>query len=32
VATFVAAAVLDGDGRMTRYIVGRSPAVVLELG
>jgi hypothetical protein len=27
VATWVAAATLDGDGRLSRYIVGRSPAV-----
>ena len=27
VATWVAAATLDADGRLSRYIVGRSPAV-----
>jgi hypothetical protein len=31
VATFVAAAVLDDEGRMARYIVGRSPAVVFDV-
>jgi ketosteroid isomerase-like protein len=30
-ATFVAAIKLDVDGRISRYIVGRSPAVVFEL-
>jgi hypothetical protein len=30
-ATFVAAARLDADGRIDRYIVGRSPAVLFEL-
>jgi hypothetical protein len=32
VATWVAAATLDGDGRLSRYIVGRSPAVTFGLG
>ena len=32
VATFVAAATLDADGRISRYIVGRSPAVAFGLG
>jgi len=27
IGTFVAAAELDGDGRMRRYLVGRSPAL-----
>jgi len=31
VATFVAAIRLDADGRISRYIVGRSPAVLFEL-
>jgi hypothetical protein len=31
VATFVAAARLDSDGHISRYIVGRSPAVLFEL-
>ena len=31
VATFVAAIRLDSDGRISRYIVGRSPAVLFEL-
>jgi hypothetical protein len=30
-ATFVAAIRLDADGRISRYIVGRSPAVLFEL-
>ena len=30
-ATFVAAVRLDGDGRIYRYIVGRSPAVLFDL-
>jgi hypothetical protein len=30
-ASFVAAARLDGEGRIDRYIVGRSPAVLFEL-
>lgn len=30
-ATFVAAIELDADGRISRYIVGRSPAVLFEL-
>jgi ketosteroid isomerase-like protein len=30
-ATFVAAIKLDADGRISRYIVGRSPAVLFEL-
>jgi hypothetical protein len=30
-ATFVAAARLDADGLIDRYIVGRSPAVLFEL-
>jgi hypothetical protein len=32
VATWVAAATLDGVGRLSRYIVGRSPAVAFALG
>jgi hypothetical protein len=32
VATFVAAARLDAEGRIDRYIVGRSPAVLFEAG
>jgi hypothetical protein len=28
----VAAATLDADGRLSRYIVGRSPAVAFGLG
>jgi hypothetical protein len=32
VATWVAAATLDADGRLSRYIVGRSPAVAFGLG
>ena len=32
VATWVAAATLDGEGRLSRYIVGRSPAVTFGLG
>jgi hypothetical protein len=32
VATWVAAATLDSDGRLERYLVGRSPAVVFGLG
>jgi hypothetical protein len=32
VATWVAAATLDTDGRLSRYIVGRSPAVTFGLG
>jgi hypothetical protein len=32
VATWVAAATFDGDGRLRRYIVGRSPAVAFDLG
>jgi hypothetical protein len=31
-ATFVAAVRVDAAGRISRYIVGRSPAVVFELG
>jgi ketosteroid isomerase-like protein len=31
VATFVAAIRLDSDGRISRYLVGRSPAVLFEL-
>jgi hypothetical protein len=31
-ATWVAAATLDADGRLSRYIVGRSPAVAFGLG
>jgi hypothetical protein len=31
VASFVAAIRLDADGRISRYIVGRSPAVLFEL-
>jgi hypothetical protein len=30
VATFVAAARVDADGRIDRYIVGRSPSVVFD--
>jgi len=30
-ASFVAAIKLDADGRISRYIVGRSPAVLFEL-
>jgi hypothetical protein len=30
-ATFVAAARVDADGRIDRYIVGRSPAVLFDL-
>jgi hypothetical protein len=30
VATFVAAARVDGAGRIDRYIVGRSPGVVFD--
>ena len=30
-ATFVAAARLDDDGRIDRYVVGRSPGVLFEL-
>jgi hypothetical protein len=30
-ATFVAAARLDEEGRIDRYIVGRSPGVLFEL-
>jgi hypothetical protein len=32
VATFVAAIRLDADGRISRYIVGRSPAVAFDIG
>jgi hypothetical protein len=32
VATFVAAARLNTDGRIDRYVVGRSPAVLYDLG
>lgn len=32
VATWVAAATLDGEGRLSRYIVGRSPAVTFGFG
>jgi hypothetical protein len=32
VATWVAAVRLDEQGRLSRYIVGRSPAVAFELG
>jgi ketosteroid isomerase-like protein len=32
VATWVAAATLDADGRLSRYMVGRSPAVTFGLG
>jgi hypothetical protein len=32
VATWVAAATLDAAGRLSRYIVGRSPAVMFGLG
>jgi hypothetical protein len=32
VATWVAAATLDGDDRLSRYIVGRSPAVTFGFG
>ena len=31
VATFVAAVRLDANGRIDRYVVGRSPAVLFEL-
>src|SRR3954447_8931820 len=31
VATFVAAARVNGDGLIDRYVVGRSPAVLFEL-
>ena len=31
VATFVAAARVDADGRIDRYMVGRSPAVLFDL-
>ena len=31
VATFVAAIRLDADGLISRYLVGRSPAVLFEL-
>jgi hypothetical protein len=31
VATFVAAIRLDASGRISRYIVGRSPAVAFDL-
>ena len=31
VATWVAAVRLDGQGRLSRYIVGRSPAVAFDL-
>jgi hypothetical protein len=30
IGTFLAAAQLDGDGRMVRYMVARSPAVAFE--
>jgi hypothetical protein len=30
VATFIAAVRVDGDGRIDRYLVGRSPAVVFD--
>jgi hypothetical protein len=30
IGTFLAAAQLDGDGRMTRYMVARSPALAFE--
>ncbi len=30
IATFVAVAELDSDGRMRRYLVGRSPAIVFS--
>jgi hypothetical protein len=32
VATFVAAIRLDAAGKMSRYIVGRSPAVAFDIG
>ena len=31
IATFVAVAELDADGRMRRYLAGRSPAIVFDL-
>jgi ketosteroid isomerase-like protein len=31
-ASFVAAVELDADGRISRYLVGRSPAVLFDLG
>ena len=31
IATFVAVAELDADGRMRRYFAGRSPAIVFDL-
>jgi hypothetical protein len=32
IGTFLAVAQLDGDGRMVRYMVARSPAIAFEAG
>jgi hypothetical protein len=32
IGTFLAVAQLDGDGRMARYMVARSPAIAFESG